>query len=507
MTSLSTQKRASGLLAHITSLPSPHGIGDIGSAARAFIDFLALSGQKYWQILPTGPTSLIFDSSPYMSSSAFAGSPLLISPDMLVDMGLIKKSELVPPETFSRYLTNFPAVTDYKNEILRIAFSRFRQSPGTQYHLFCHETQWLDDYALFMTLKTVNGQKPWYQWPRDLARRDRTSIQAAKKEHQRLYSYFLFEQYIFHAQWSELKNYADDRKIKLVGDIPIYIGLDSSDVWANQHLFELNPKTLLPKRVSGVPPDYFSETGQRWGNPLYRWNSRHLDIKNGLLDWWTKRFSAVFDQVHVARIDHFRAFESYWAIPEVEETAINGSWVKGPGISFFKKIRQKLGPLDIIAEDLGQITKKVTKLREQTGFPGMKVLQFAFDGKTDNPFLPHNFSTSHCVAYTGTHDNDTTLGWFLSEELNDQARHTIKKLANRALHDSSPIHEDCIYLIISSTANLAIFPLQDVLGFGSDCRMNTPGVPRGNWAWRCAPEFLSDERAHWLNEITKRFGR
>ncbi len=507
MTSLSTQKRASGLLAHITSLPSPHGIGDIGHAARVFIDFLSESGQKYWQILPTGPTNLIFDSSPYMSSSAFAGSPLLISPELLVDKRLINNSELVPPDTFSPYLTNFQAVTDYKFKILNLAFKRFLQSPEKNYQLFCQQTDWLDDYALFMTLKSVNRGKPWYQWPRKLAERSQTSLQTARKQHNNLYSFYLFEQFIFHSQWSELKKYAAGKKIKLMGDIPIYIGLDSADVWSNQKLFEIDPETFQPTRVSGVPPDYFSETGQRWGNPLYRWNSKNSVIQEGLLDWWTNRFKAVFELVDVARIDHFRAFESYWAIPEQEKTAINGSWVKGPGVSFFKKIRQRLGQLDIIAEDLGEITERVIKLRDQSGFPGMKVLQFAFDDTSDNPFLPHNFSTPHCVAYTGTHDNDTTLGWFLSEELSDQTRRTIKKLANRELHDNSPIHEDFIYLILSSTANLAIVPLQDLLGFGSDCRMNTPGVPNGNWKWRCAPESLTSERAQWLKEITERFGR
>ncbi len=507
MTRLSTQKRASGILAHITSLPSPYGTGDIGTSACRFIDFLKEAGQKYWQILPTGPTSFFFDSSPYMSTSAFAGSPLLISPELLVDKGLVEHSELESSQRFPPFIADFQQVSAFKQNLLDSAFKRFQRSPGHEYSLFCQQTEWLDDYALFMTLKSVYHQKPWYQWPRDLAERSSSSLEAAKKKYEQQYNYFLFEQFLFYSQWSVLKTYAADNGIRIIGDIPIYIGLDSADVWSHQELFELNPKTLLPQRVSGVPPDYFSKTGQRWGNPLYRWNSKNNDIRERLLDWWANRFKAVFDLVDVARIDHFRGFDSYWAIPQSEETAVKGVWLKGPGTAFFKKIRKRLGHLDIIAEDLGEITEQVLKLRDTSGFPGMKVLQFAFDGNLDNPFLPHNFTTPNCVVYTGTHDNDTTLGWFLSENIDDELRRTIKKMANRELHDYSSINEDLMYLALSSTANLAIFPLQDLLGFGSDCRMNTPGVPNGNWKWRCAPEFLNDERANWLKEITARFGR
>lgn len=507
MTILSTQKRASGILAHISSLPSPYGIGDIGTSACRFIDFLKESGQKYWQILPTGPTSLIFDSSPYMSTSAFAGSPLLISPELLAEKELLKRSELETSNKFNPFLTNFQQVTAYKQKLLNLAFTRFQPSSGQSYTLFCRQTDWLDDYALFMTLKNVFQGKPWYQWPRDLAGRSPSSLQAARKQYEQQYNYYAFEQFLFYSQWSILKNYAADNQIRIIGDIPIYISLDSADVWSHQELFEINQRTLKPLRVSGVPPDYFSKTGQRWGNPLYRWNSKSADIREGLLKWWSNRFKAVFELVDVARIDHFRGFESYWAIPESEDTAVKGTWVKGPGSLFFKKVHERLGQLDIIAEDLGEITDDVHKLRDRSGFPGMKVLQFAFDGNPGNPFLPYNFSTPNCVVYTGTHDNDTTLGWFMSENLDDELRRTIKKMANRDLHDYSSIHEDLIYLALSSTANLAIIPLQDILGFGGDCRMNTPGIPTGNWKWRCAPEFLSDERTNWLKEITTRFGR
>ena len=304
-----------------------------------------------------------------------------------------------------------------------------------------------------------------------------------------------------------LRDYAGARHISLIGDIPIYIGLDSADVWANQEIFELDRRTLHPRRVSGVPPDYFSDTGQRWGNPLYRWHSHDPGTREKLLDWWSERLRSIFELVDVARIDHFRGFESYWAIPASEETAVKGKWVKGPGISFFKKVQERLGPLKIIAEDLGDITQEVVMLRDKLNFPGMKILQFAFDANPDNPFLPYNFKSANCVVYTGTHDNDTTTGWFLSDRLDDEQRRFIKRFANRDLLDASSIHRDFIYLALSSSAALAIIPLQDLLGFGSDCRMNVPGEAEGNWKWRCAPEFLTDDLADWLKIAATRFGR
>ena len=500
--------RASGILAHITSLPSAYGIGDIGPDAHAFVDYLVSCGQTYWQILPTGPTSRIFDSSPYMSTSAFAGSPLLISPDLLYKEGLIELSELQSKETFSPYLVEFAKVSEFKLKLLKHAFlknSKIRKS--SQFQGFCGTTHWLEDYALFMTFKHLFQGKAWFQWPESISGRDEQVLKKARTDHYELFNYFRFEQFLFHTQWATLKAYASERNIYFIGDIPIYIGLDSADVWTNQELFELDSKTHKPKRVSGVPPDYFSATGQRWGNPLYRWNVSNKTIRDNLVSWWVDRFRAVFTLVDVARIDHFRGFDSYWAIPEEEETAVNGQWVKGPGKTFFRKVIKELGSLNIIAEDLGVITPEVIKLRESLGFPGMKVLQFAFDNNPDNPFLPYNYHDNFCVVYTGTHDNDTTVGWFLSSELSEEQRKTIKSFANQDLNDSSEIHKDLIYLALSSTASLAIFPLQDLLGFGSDCRMNTPGVPTGNWRWRCAPEFLTAENADWLKATTIRFGR
>ena len=510
MTAFLHDNRASGILAHITSLPSPYGIGDIGPASVIFMDYLADCAQKFWQILPIGPTSLIFDSSPYMSTSAFAGSPLLISPELLFEKRLISKSILQAGRGFSPYKVNFEAVTNYKLDLLKRAFNTFTSfnaSKDAHYQTFIEDSEWLEDYVLFMALKDAHGSKAWFDWPRELATRKKNHLDKARKKFEKEVEYYRFEQFIFHSQWSEFKRQANERGIKILGDIPIYIGLDSADVWSHQNLFELNPASLQPRRVSGVPPDYFSKTGQRWGNPLYRWGSRDNDIRDGLLAWWIKRFKTFFHLFDAARIDHFRGFESYWAIPEHEETAVNGTWLKGPGASFFKKIQAELGDLNIIAEDLGEITPAVIKLRDTLNFPGMKVLHFAFDGNPDNAFLPYNFTSSNCVVYTGTHDNDTTVGWYLSRNLDERIRKTVKKFANRKLNDESGINEDLIYLAHSSSANLSILPLQDLLGFGSDCRMNTPGVPTGNWQWRCAPQFLSAERAEWLKEMTLRFGR
>ena len=500
--------RASGILVHISSLPSPYGIGDIGPDAYSFVDYLDSCDQKYWQILPTGPTSRIFDSSPYMSSSAFAGSPLFISPDLLFSDSLIDRSYLQAGENFSPYLVEYSKVSRFKLKLLRKAFQQnHRLRKSTPFRQFCSDCHWLEDYALFMSFKNIFQGKAWFQWPDPVAARDRKVLKKAREDHHDLFEYYCFEQYLFHSQWARLKSYASKRNISLIGDIPIYIGLDSSDVWTNQELFEIDAETHRPLRVSGVPPDYFSKTGQRWGNPLYRWNSKDPRIRDKLVDWWIKRFKAVFSLVDVTRIDHFRGFESYWAIPEKEETAVNGSWVKGPGKDFFEKIIAELGHLNIIAEDLGVITPEVTELRQSLEFPGMKVLQFAFDQNPGNPFLPYNYYDRSCVVYTGTHDNDTTVGWYLSAQLSDEQRREIKKFVNREIDDKSDIHRDFIYLALSSTADLAIFPLQDLLGFGSDCRMNIPGIPTGNWRWRCAPEFLTGENAHWLKAITARFGR
>ena len=500
-------RRRSGILAHITSLPSPYGIGDIGRAAYDFLDFLAESGQSCWQFLPLSPTNPLFDNSPYMSTSAFAGSPLLISPDLLYESGLIDQRSLSARPEFSRYLTDYREVDRYKAQLLAEAFTNFNPDSDPAFATFCAAHPWLEDYALFMAMREHHNQAGWFDWPKKIAARDGDELRRQQETHAERVQYYRFEQYVFSSQWQLLRRRARERNILLFGDIPIYVGLDSVDVWAHQEIFSLNRRSGKPTHVAGVPPDYFSETGQRWGNPLYRWNSRTPAVQDKLLDWWCERFRAVFELVDIARIDHFRGFETYWSIPAENETAIDGKWQRGPGAPFFAKIEKRLGPLDIVAEDLGMITPEVHKLRDQLGFPGMKVLQFAFDGDPANSFLPHNFTTANCIVYTGTHDNDTTLGWFLDSRMADSQRATIKRMANRALHDTAGIHRDMIYLAQSSIGTLSIIPLQDVLGFGNDCRMNSPGIAEGNWVWRCAGEFLTAEIKEYLKSQTTLFGR
>lgn len=507
MKNLITERRRSGILAHISSLPSIYGIGDIGTASFQFLNFLVESRQSCWQFLPLNPTNSLFDNSPYMSTSALAGSPLLVSPDLLLDDGLIDSSDILLPPDFSPYTTDYKRVSNFKADLLQKAFENFSSKTNHQFDTFCIEHQWLEDYSLFMALKVHHGNDAWFKWPQALRERSPSALDEYMERLKRDVQYYKFEQYIFYKQWQLLRQKAKELDILLFGDIPIYVGLDSVDVWAHQDIFCLDQNSSQPTLVSGVPPDYFSATGQRWGNPLYKWDSADKKTQLQLIDWWVERFQAVFELVDIARIDHFRAFESYWAIPADEETAVNGEWLKGPGESFFHKIEERLGHLDIVAEDLGIITQKVIDLRDALGFPGMKVLQFAFDGNINNNFLPFNFETPNCVVYTGTHDNDTTVGWFLDNKLGDELRHTIKRIANRSLHDSSGIHEDLNYMAMSSISKLAIFPLQDILGFGNDCKMNSPGVPEGNWRWRCAPEFLTTDIKKQLRSLTELFGR
>ena len=498
-------ERSSGILLHVSSLPGPYGIGDIGNGYD-FIDFLAQSGQSYWQILPLGPTSPVFGNSPYMSFSAFAGNSLFISPQLLVKQGFLLEGDLAPVE-FSKYFVEFEQVIDFKTKLLEKAWSRFcAQSNHTELNNFKANNHWLNDYALFMALKKKFNQEPWYEWPRDLRCANKKSLLIAAHELAETVHYFCFEQYLFFSQWMELKAYAYEHGIKIIGDLPIYVGADSVDVWANQKIFELDIKTRKPVRIAGVPPDYFSDTGQRWGNPLYRWNTRKNEVRKQLYEWWYKRFSAVFSLIDVIRIDHFRGFEAYWSIPAEDETAEHGKWKKGPGINFFREIEKRLGNLPVIAEDLGIITPEVEVLRDSLGFPGMKILLFAFDGDQNNAYLPYNFSRN-CVVFTGTHDNDTAVGWFLDPDVSYAAKKQMKKFANLQNEEASSAHRDLTYLALSSSAVLCILPMQDVLGFGNDCRMNKPATTEGNWLWRCTPENLNIEVSSRLKEQTAFFGR
>ncbi len=501
-------ERSSGILLPVFSLPGPFGIGDIGLPSRHFIDFLKKSGQRYWQILPVGPTSRVFGDSPYMSYSAFAGNPLLISPDLLAQQNLVQKKELIPPD-FSEHAIHYPQVSAYKKSILRLAWKRFQlrdcaeNSPISD---FVRSHPWVNDYSLFLALKEKYSDTPWYHWPLPLRHREPVALKQAALELKESIEYFIFEQYLFFSQWQQLRTYANESGIRIIGDLPIYVAVDGADVWANQQLFRLDTVSGEPTHVAGVPPDYFSNTGQRWGNPLYRWNTENILEKNRLFDWWEQRLRLNFDLVDTLRIDHFRGFESYWAIPAADETAVNGQWNPGPGQPFFEEMDRRLGDMSIIAEDLGDITPEVEALRRGLGYPGMKILLFAFDGTKENSYLPYN-TEKNSVIYTGTHDNDTAVGWYLSPEVSPESKRQAKLFANRQDTDAGSFHQDLIYLALSSPPNLAILPMQDILGFGNDCRMNTPGTTKNNWQWRCVEHSLNEGVAVWLHDLTHLFGR
>lgn len=491
--------RSCGILLHVTSLPGRFGIGGLGRECYAWIDFLADAGQKYWQILPYGPVSRIFDGSPYMSLSAFAGNPLFIDPQLLVDDGLLDRTELENLRWFSEYTVDFDQVIPFKKHLLARAFAVFAAAADrADFDRFCRNQAWLDDYALFSALREQFGLHPWHKWPAPIAQRDEEALASQREMLAEQIFYHKFVQYVFWRQWQAVLSYAREKGVHLIGDIPIYVALDSADVWANQDCFDLDPVSRLPNTIAGVPPDYFSETGQRWGNPLFLWNSGDAEVEKHLYAWWASRFRHIFEMVDMVRIDHFRGFESYWEIPSAEKTAINGKWVQGPGLGFFKEMGKVIGDLPIIAEDLGIITPEVNQLRDALGFPGMKILQFAFDSDEKNAYLPHNYESTNCVVYTGTHDNDTTVGWFFSETVAQRSKERALRYAHSEV--GSPVHWDFLRMAYSSTAALALVPLQDALGFGSDCRMNTPSTSRGNWRWRCAERFLTEDLARRLRD-------
>ena len=500
------EKRGSGVLLHITSLPGPYGIGDLGAGARRFIDFLVDAGQQYWQFLPIGPCCGIFDNSPYMSLSAFAGNPLFIDPEQLVGDGLLADSDLRDLPEMSEYLVDFAAVVPFKSGLLRRAYENFQhQRHEGGFADFCRsEAAWLEDHALFLALRDEQHQQAWSQWPYELAARNAKALAASRRRLAGEVEFQRFVQYIFFKQWQGLRQYAKGRGVSLIGDIPIYVSYDSVDVWAHRDCFRLDERTMQPTHVAGVPPDYFSDTGQRWGNPLYRWRKGGGKANLSLYKWWQARFRHIFRDVDIVRIDHFRGFEAFWEIDAGEETAINGRWVKGPGRAFFDAMASAIGELPIIAEDLGVITPEVEALRDGLGFPGMKVLQFAFDSDADNLYLPHNYQNPNCVVYTGTHDNDTTLGWYFSPEVPDASKARARRYANGS---GDAIHWDFLRMALASVARTAIVPLQDLLGFGADCRMNTPSTSSGNWRWRCASRFLDDALASRLREEVTFYGR
>ncbi|MEH2117688.1 4-alpha-glucanotransferase [Nostoc sp.] len=493
--------RSSGILLHPTSFPSRFGIGDLGLEAYRFIDFLKESHQQYWQVLPLGPTA--YGNSPYMCYSAMAGNPLLISPEKLQDEGLLTEEDFANLPGFPEEKVDFEQVVAVKIGLLKKAYEHFRANATPikqkEFEGFCDsKAYWLDNYALFMALKDANENANWHTWPSELVKRDPQAMEQVQERLNGEISYYKFVQFEFFRQWSELKSYANMRGIDIIGDIPIYVAHDSADVWAHPNIFCLDEQTGAAAQMAGVPPDYFSATGQLWGNPVYNWE----ELQKQDFKWWVQRFEAMLDYVDIIRIDHFRGFEAYWAVPQGEETAINGKWVEAPGDAFFEVIRQKLGKLPVLAEDLGVITPGVEALRDKYEFPGMKILQFAFSADAANPFLPFNYPRNS-VVYTGTHDNDTTLGWF------DTASDEEKQKLLLYLGSISPegIHWDLIRLALSSIANQAIIPLQDILGLGNQARMNFPSIPEGNWEWRYQTAALTQELGDRLKVLTELNGR
>lgn len=502
--------RASGILLHPTSLPGKYGIGDLGPEAFSFVDFLVEAGQAYWQILPLGPTG--YGDSPYNCFSAFAGNTLLISPEKLVEDGLLPEQPVVASEVNEPAKVDFGAVVEWKNKMLPLAFAAFEDSEGKhlqdEIEIFNNQNDWwLNDYAAFRAIKAAQDQKPWYEWPTPLRLREQGAMAAITDDLSEKIQAEKFYQFLFYRQWSALKSYANEQGVKIIGDIPIFVALDSADVWCNQSKFKLN-EDGSPQVVAGVPPDYFSKTGQLWGTPIYDWDAMRADG----FSWWIARVASTLKAVDVVRIDHFRGFAAAWEVPGEDETAENGSWVDGPGRELFFAFKNELGDLPMIAEDLGVITPDVIEIRDGFGFPGMKILQFAFGGDANNHDLPHNY-TENCVAYTGTHDNDTTVGWWNSRVGAESTRDATAishehDFCKRYLNtDGSEINWDLIRAAWSSVAALAIAPMQDVLGIGTEGRMNLPASTSDNWNWRYEKKELTQKIAARLYELTETYGR
>ncbi|PZU92846.1 MAG: 4-alpha-glucanotransferase [Leptolyngbya sp.] len=489
--------RASGILLHPTSLPGRFGVGDLGPEAYRFVDFLASTRQRLWQVLPLGPTG--HGNSPYLCYSAMAGNPLLISLEELCEHSLLYPDELHELEHFSPHQVDFDQVFPIKMRLLERAATRFNDVASeedraalAQFSEECHF--WVDEFAFFMALKNAHGGAGWTEWPSDIARREPEAMAEWREKLASDIFCHKFLQFEFHRQWQALRQYARDRQIQIIGDIPIYVAHDSVDVWAYPENFMLDEETLAPAQMAGVPPDYFSETGQLWGNPTYNWEA----LQKSGFNWWIQRINALLGYVDIIRVDHFRGLQAYWSVPAGETTAINGEWVEAPGTELFEAVRQTFGKLPVMAEDLGMITPEVEALRDEFEFPGMKILHFAFGGDSDNPYLPFNY-VENSVVYTGTHDNDTTVGWF--EKMPDHERERLQQYLGCISPEG--IHWSLIRLALLSVSNQAIIPLQDVLGYGSDCRMNTPGLSDGNWGWRYEAKVLTDEVSDRLRSLTE----
>ena len=492
--------RAAGILLHPTSLPGRYGIGDLGGEADRFLDWASAAGQTIWQVLPLGPTG--FNNSPYVGLSVLAGNPALISPDRLVEEGLLPRSALEGAPTHPSDRVDFDAAIGWKQGILRASFDHFRSSAPdgmaaafSAFRAAPEQADWLADWALFAALKDRHDGASWSDWPEPLRRRERGAITAARGELAGEIEFHAFAQFLFARQWGRVREEARRRGIVILGDAPIYVALDSADVWVHPHLFELD-ESLRPIAVAGVPPDYFSATGQLWGNPLYRWDR----MEDEGFAWWIRRLRADRAKCDLLRIDHFRAFASYWSIPAGDETAVGGRWVPGPRMRFFDALRAALGDLPLVAEDLGEVTPDVPELLRDTGLPGMRVMQFGFDS-WDSDHAPHRYP-EHSVAYTGTHDNDTTRGWFDARD--GAGRAAVLDYVGGTAPD---VVWSMIRALYVSAAERAIVPIQDPLGLGGGARMNMPSRADGNWAYRVAPGALTPEGAARLRRLAERSAR
>lgn len=493
--------RSSGILLHITSLPSPFGIGDLGPEAYEFIDFLEASGHKFWQLLPLNPTDAGYSHSPYSSDSAFAGNTLLINPELLEREGLIDLQNFALPEGSDSETVDFERVSEFKNQILDAAYSNFKKEKSStkKFKSFCsHHESWLEDYSIYKALH-LKFKKHWIEWPEELRDRNEAALKKAKKELKEDIEKIKFSQFLFFSQWDTLTKYANLNHVQLIGDIPFYINHDSADCWANSQVFKLD-QNKQPEKISGVPPDYFSETGQLWGTPVYDWKK----LKAEGYHWWVERIRQNLFLFDIVRLDHFRGFSAYWEVPAGDKTAQNGKWKKSPGNEFFKIIKKQFPKMPFIAEDLGSLDKPVYKLIAAFKFPGMNVLQFAFgEEKAKNPYLPFNHVPKSLV-YTGTHDNNTTRGWFADAD--NTTKHHLQDYVGTEVTEEN-VHRHLHIMALSSVSRLAIIPMQDLLGIGGEGVMNIPGSTKGNWTWRMTYDNISVKKAIELKYLNELFGR
>ena len=494
-------ERSSGILIHLSSLPSAHGIGDMGREAYKFVDFLATAGQRYWQLLPLSPTRHESGNSPYSSPSAFAGNVLVISPDELIREGYLSEKQIPHHPTFSESKVDFKNVIDYKVELLETAFKGWKKhKPQKAYYQFCKIHQhWLDDYAIYMALRAWHGNSSWATWPEDLRRRKPAALKEAADELADQVKKEKFLQFVFYQQWIRLRDYAHKKGIQLIGDVPFYVNYDSADCWSHPDLFKLD-ENLQPESVSGVPPDFFSETGQLWGTPVFDWAA----LQNEDYQWWVQRLRQNLNLFDIVRLDHFRAFSEFWEIPAGEKTAVNGKWTSTPGKDFLKHLQKVFPSMPFIAEDLGIIDKPVYELRDNFELPGMLVLQFAFgDDVGENIFAPHNH-TPNSIVYTGTHDNNTLKGWY--DDAPREVRRNLCRYLGRRVTQKT-VAELLHRTALQSVARLAIIPIQDILGLGSEAIMNIPGTSEDNWDWRLKQGLLSEALARRLNHLNQVYGR